>query len=74
MSTKHEDWAYKYVRQMAIAGGSGDYYFEPTDRYYCVASDGQRAIVLGWYSADIKRDCPEAALCCSMDLWRGFLT
>lgn len=57
------------------AGGSGDYYLKSTDRWYAVAvnSRTKECMVLGWYCGEIKRQSPDAALQCSMDLWQQLI-
>lgn len=56
-------------------GVSGDYYLKSTDTWYAVAvnPDTKECIVLGWYRDEIKHQSPDAALQCSMDLWRQFI-
>jgi hypothetical protein len=64
------------VKALALKTGvSGDYYLASTDTWYAVAVDpaANECFILGWYSGVIKRQSSEAALQCSMDLWKQLI-
>ena len=72
----HESPEHTEVKAAALkCGVSGDYYLKSTDTWYAVAvnPDTKECIVLGWYRGEIKRQSPDMALQCSIDLWRQFI-
>jgi hypothetical protein len=67
---------YTEVKSLALKiGVSGDYYLKSTDRWYAVAvnSETGTCTILGWYDGEIKRQSPDVALQCSVDLWKQLI-